>query len=116
MRTPQFFLFRGSTPTLELGLPLALGAADTAYLTLAQNGGKVLEYAFNGQQALSVQGVLAPLDTDPRTLAVSMTQADTLRLQAGDCELQLRVKTAEGADTFFPLFGQIGEARKDGVI
>ena len=116
MRTPQFFFFRGSTPTLELALPFALGAGDAAYLTLSQDGLNPLEYAYNGQQASYVQGSLTPLEEDPKTLAVSMTQADTLRLQAGDCELQLRVKTDQGADAFFPIFGQIGETRKEGVI
>ena len=45
MRTPQFFFFRGSTPTLELVLPFALEEADAAVLTLAQDGLIVLEYA-----------------------------------------------------------------------
>jgi hypothetical protein len=114
MRRPQFFFFRGSTPTLELSLPFAPEAEDAACLTLAQDGTTVLEYALGG--GTSAQGSMVPAEDDPSVLLVHMTQADTLRLRAGDCELQLRVRTAEGADTFFPIFGQIGEARKQGVI
>ncbi len=114
MRTPQFFFFRGSTPVLELALPFALEAGDAAVLTLAQDGWTVLEYSLSG--STGVGGTMAPAEDDPTLLLVEMTQADTLRLQTGDCELQLRVRTDAGAETFCPVFGQIGQARKQGVI
>ena len=45
-----------------------------------------------------------------------MTQADTLRLSPGDAEIQLRVRSTSGAETFAPLVGVIGRAHKTGVI
>ena len=36
--------------------------------------------------------------------------------RSGDCELQLRVRTEAGSDTFFPLCGAVGQARKEGVL
>ena len=114
MRTPQFFFFRGSTPTLELALPFALKAGDAAVLTLAQNGLTVLEYRLSG--STGVGGTMVAAEEDPALLLVEMTQADTLRLETGDCELQLRVRTDAGAETFCPVFGQIGQARKSEVI
>ena len=45
-----------------------------------------------------------------------MSQADTLALAAGDVELQLRIKNSVGADTFRPLTGRVGPARKEDVI
>ena len=111
MRTPQFFFFRGSTPTLELALPFALGEADAAVLTLAQDGQIVLEYA----RGADGEGLSVPAD-EPDLLRIRLPQADTLRLTAGDCELQLRIRNADGAVTFYPIFGQIGQARKEEVI
>ena len=49
MRTPQFLIFRGSTPTLELLLPLAPTSSDVLYLTVSQNDVPVLELARNGR-------------------------------------------------------------------
>ena len=69
MRTPQFFFFRGSTPTLELALPFALGEADAAVRTLAQDGQIVLEYA----RGADGEGLSVPAD-EPDLLRIRLPQ------------------------------------------
>ena len=112
----EFLFFRGSTPTLELVLPLAVGASDTVYLTLSQGGRPVVEYAINGSASPAGTGTLRRAEEDENVLLLTMSQADTLALAAGDAELQLRLKNDVGADTFRPLIGRVGPARKEGVI
>jgi hypothetical protein len=114
MRTPQFLLPRGGTPVLELCLPFVPEAEDTVYLTLCQGGVPVLEYAMNGQANPPAEGSLSL--SEDGTLLARMTQSDTLRLAAGECELQVRVKTDLGADVFPILRGAVSRLRKQGVI
>lgn len=116
MRTPQFLIFRGSTPTLELALPLVPAETDVIYLTLSQMDAPVLELARNGVAAPAGTGSLSLSPEEPGLLLASLTQQDTLRLKAGACRLQLRIRTGEGADTFFPVTGYVGEAQKEGEI
>ena len=112
----EFLFFRGSTPTLELVLPLAVGWNDKIFLTLAQGGRTVLEYALNGTANPAGSGTLRRDETDENLLLLTMSQADTLSLEAGDVELQLRLKNDVGADSFRPLWGRVGPALKEGVI
>lgn len=116
MRTPLFCIPRGSTPTLELELPFAADPEDVIYLTFSQADRPVLELARNGTAVQPGTGSLQVDAADPCLLLASLTQADTLRLEAGDCLLQVRIRTAGGADTFLPIPGRIGEALKGGVI
>ena len=116
MNESDFLFFRGSTPTLELVLPLAVGPEDTVYLTLSQGGRPVVEYALTGPPSPAGTGSLSRAEEDENVLLLTMTQADTLALQAGDAELQLRLCNEVGADTFRPLIGRVGPARKEGVI
>ncbi len=112
----EFLFFRGSTPTLELVLPLAVGYSDTVYLTLSQGGRPVVEYAMNGSPSPAGSGTLRRAEEDENVLLLTMTQADTLALQTGDAELQLRLKNDVGADTFRPLTGRVGPTLKEGSI
>jgi len=116
MRRPQFLFYRGSSPTLELLLPLSLAASDTVYATLSQGGSPSLEYAVNGTPSPAGTGSLRIADNAPDTLLLSLSQADTLALSAGDCALQLRVKTQAGTDSFAPCFGCVGQLQKEGLI
>lgn len=116
MEEQEFLFFRGSTPTLELVLPLAVEAEDVVYLTFSQEGRAVVEYAINGRARPAGSGVLARDETEENVLLLTMTQEDTLRLAAGDAELQLRLKNSVGADTFRPLIGRVGPARKEGIL
>ncbi len=116
MEEAAFLFFRGSTPTLELVLPLAVEPEDTVYLTLAQGGRPVLEYTLNGSPEHAGSGVLRRAEDEKNLLLLTMSQSDTLALESGDTELQLRLKNAVGADTFQPLRGCVGPARKEGLI
>ncbi len=116
MRRPQFVFFRGSTPTLELELPLTLAEGDAVYATFAQGGETVLEYAWGGTAQIAPEGSLTRSGTEDRVLLLQMTQADTLRFRSGECELQLRIRTAAGADSFPPCLGLVGGIRKEGEI
>ncbi len=116
MRTPQFLIFRGSTPTLELTLPLVPAETDVIYLTFSQMDTPVLELARNGEAAPAGTGSLLLSPEEPGLLLAALTQQDTLRLRTGICHLQVRIRTGEGADTFFPVTGYVGEAQKEGEI
>ena len=116
MDESRFLFFRGSTPTLELVLPLAVDSSDTVYLTLSQRGQAVVEYTLNGSASPAGSGVLSRAEEDENVLLLTMSQADTLALAAGDVELQLRLKNSVGADAFRPLHGRVGPALKEGVI
>ena len=116
MDETDFLFFRGSTPTLELVLPLAVDWSDTVCLSFAQGGRIVLEYAMNGSADPRGTGSLTRDETHKNVLLLTMSQADTLALAAGDAELQLRVKNSVGADTFQPLTGRVGPALREGVL
>lgn len=116
MRRPHFLFYRGSSPTLELVLPLRLAPTDTVYATFSQGAQTALEYALNGTPSPAGTGSLSLAPGAQSTLLLSMTQADTLALASGDCALQLRVKTQAGADTFPPLHGTVGQTQKEGSI
>ena len=116
MEESQFLFFRGSTPTLELVLPLAVAPEDTVYLTLRQRDRTVLEYALNGTPYPPGGGQLRRAEEDENVLLLTMSQSDTLALESGDVELQLRLKNTVGADTFRPLRGKVGVAFREGVI
>ena len=113
-----FRFAQGSTPRIELLLPFLCPTGAKVFVTFAQAGRAVLEYGMNGSPSPGIGGTgTLTLDTDDRSmLVVTMSQADTLSLSPGDVELQVRVKTTDGADTFEPLIGQVIKAHKGGVI
>jgi hypothetical protein len=116
MRTAPYVLSRGSTPCLELRLPFAPAAEDTVYLTFRQNGSNVLEYARSGTALSPGTGSLTLSQADGRILLAQMTQADTLRLEAGECELQVRVKSGDRAEVGPILRAMVAPVRKQGEI
>lgn len=118
MNNLNFLIYQGSTPTMELVLPLELDVDDAAVATLRQGDVDVLEWALNEtpRETIAGSGTLALHEEDPSVLLLAMTQADTLALTPGDAELQLRVVTGEGADTFLPVVGAVGPAFRGGVI
>ena len=61
-------------------------------------------------------GTLTISDDDASVMLLAMSQADTLALTPGDAELQIRIKTSAGTDTFVPLVGAVLKAYKTGVI
>lgn len=116
MRTPVFLIYRGSSPTLELRMPKPMDPTDTVFLTLAQAGLRVVEYAWNGTPVQPGDGSLSPAPGRDDLLLLRMTQGDTLRLAAGDCELQLRMRDENGIRVLPLLHGAVGEVRKQEVI
>ena len=119
MDAVNFAFAQGSTPTLELLLPLEIDSdSDVVYATLSQGFETALEFAINGTPAKSSTnpGTLIVAEDDPSMLYLSMTQADTLALDVDDVILQIRAKTSEGADTFLPLYGRVVAATKKEVI
>lgn len=114
----QFRIAQGSTPSLELGLPFEADVDDVVFVTFTQSDRNVLEYGMNGTPSVLIAGAgeLSIDDDDPSIMVLTMTQADTFKLTPGDAELQLRILTVDGADTFFPLVGEIIKANKTGVI
>lgn len=113
-----FMIAQGSTPTLELQLPFEAPRNAVAYVTITQEDEPVLEYALNASPTASIKGGGKLIfDVDDRSvLLLTMTQADTLKLVNGDVELQVRIRTNDGADTFYPIPGGVVQARKGGVI
>lgn len=118
MDNHQFIFFQGSTPTLELVLPLMLDQEDVAVVTIRQGDHDMLEYAMNATPTQSIQGTgtLALKEDDHSVLLLAMTQADTLKLFTGDAEIQLRIVTEDGADTFVPVVGAVGPAFRKGEL
>lgn len=116
MRTPAFLILRGSTPVLKMELPEPPQETDVICLTFRQGSQNVLEYARNGTAFPAGTGTLRLSETEPNRLEAEMTQADTLRLEAGECVIQVRLRNQDGAQTFFPLVGRVGEALRDGAI
>lgn len=114
----QFIIAQGSTPRLELALPFRFPDGGKAFVTFSQLGTNVLEYGLNGTPtpAIAGTGQLTVDSSDKSMLVLEMEQADTLKLSPGDIELQVRVKTTDGADTFEPLVGAVLKAKKGGVI
>lgn len=120
MNNLNFLIFQGTTPTIELVMPLELAADDAAVVTIRQGDADVLEYALNAEARSEIAGtgalVFADDGTDRSVLLVNMSQADTLGLTVGDAELQLRIVTDEGADAFVPIPGAVGPAFRRGAL
>ena len=119
MDNHQFIIVQGSTPTLELVFSFDVDVDDVVYVTFSQHDANVLEYTMNGTVSpayIAGTGTLEIDTGDSSVMLLTMTQADTLGLTPGDVELQVRVKTADGADTFFPLVGEVVRSHKTGVI
>jgi len=120
MNNLNFLIFQGTTPTIELVMPLELAEDDAAVVTIRQGDTDVLEYALNAEAREDIAGtgtlVFADDGTDRSVLLVNMSQADTLGLTVGDAELQLRIVTDVGADAFVPVVGAVGPAFRRGVL
>ena len=119
MDNHQFIIVQGSTPTLELVFAFEVDVDDIVFATFSQNDSNVLEYSMNGTVSpayIAGTGTLEIATGDSSVMLLAMSQADTLGLTPGDVELQVRVKTADGADTFLPLIGDVVRAHKTGVI
>lgn len=77
-------MIRGTTPTLEFTLPFDTALLSEAYVTFAQQDKVVLEKS------------LSDCVTDGNKMTVKLTQADTLKLQVGFVDIQIRAKMTGG--------------------
>ena len=78
-------MIRGTTPTLQFVLPFDTGLIAEGYITLTQNGEVKVE---KNKDAFEMDGL---------NLSVTLTQDETLELDAGvNVEIQLRVRTETG--------------------
>lgn len=99
-------MIRGTTPTLEFSLPFDTSNIAECYATIAQNKKVIIDKSLD---AMTTYG---------KTLKVSLTQDDTLKLKSDTIsEIQLRVRTVDG-DALASEIIRVNTSRilKDGVI
>ena len=78
-------MIRGTTPTLRFVLPFSVDLLDAVYVTVTQDGEKVLEKT------------LEDCVKDENALSFRLTQEDTLELEDGKwVEIQMRAKMKSG--------------------
>ncbi|MBO7330156.1 MAG: hypothetical protein J6W00_15460 [Lentisphaeria bacterium] len=78
-------MIRGTTPTLRFVLPFEADMLDTAYITMTQDGEKVLEKT------------LEDCEAEENMLSLKMSQEDTLAFEDGrGVEIQVRAKMKTG--------------------
>lgn len=118
MDNMRFMIAQGSTPRIELLLPFELKNRYVVFVTFEQKRNAVLEYGLGFQPSPEIagEGTLSVDPDDKSMLVLNMTQQDTLSLIPCDIEMQVRVKTDDGADTFLPIPGHVIKAIKGGVI
>lgn len=105
----QFMIAQGSTPYVELELPFDMPEGAEAVVSIQQKNTVRLEYDLSDDE-LAIDG------NDRSILGLSMTEHDTFVLAVGDAEIQVRVKTDDGVDTFKPIPGVIVPAYNKEVM
>ncbi|MBQ1371844.1 MAG: hypothetical protein IIY70_02820 [Oscillospiraceae bacterium] len=108
----EFLFFQGSTPTLELVLPLAVSLDDLVHATFYQMNYPVLSYYMDGMYEGPESTGLLRDPEEENVLLLCMTRNETLQLAPGDVELQIDLRNDVGSDTFRPLLGRIGPMRR----
>lgn len=102
-------MHRGTTPTILIELPSAtsVSSIDAAFLTFEQNGQTVLEKDLNAMT----------LDTTHNTLAVVLTQEETLAF-CDDIVVRYQLRFTIGGSAYATQIWQVPALRiiKDGVI
>ncbi len=75
---------RGTTPTIVVTVTgCDLGMFEKVYFTFLQNGNSIIKKT----EDLVIEG---------NSVTIKLTQEETLSLQTGDVQLQMRAATAEG--------------------
>lgn len=78
-------MIRGTTPTLRFILPFSVELLDVVYITMQQDGDKVIEKTMDDCEAKE------------NVLTVRLTQAETLELESGRMtEIQIRARMKSG--------------------
>ena len=101
-------MIRGTTPRLEFTLPFDFDVdqLSEAYVTLSQNGEIVVDKALDECEA------------GDKTIAVKLTQEETLKLKSGyKTEIQIKAKLVSGDAVASDIIWQdVDRIIKDGVI
>lgn len=102
-------MYRGTTPPFIIELPesVAVSSIDAAFLTFEQNGDTVLEKDLTAMT----------LDAENNTIAVTLTQEETLAF-AGDKVVRYQLRFRIGGSAFATQKWQVTveQILKDGVI
>lgn len=79
-------MVRGTTPTLNFGIPFNTELIDAVYITFCQEGRTVLEKDINS------------IEMSNKELTVRLSQQDTLSFNDNSyVELQIRIKNRDGS-------------------
>lgn len=99
-------IIRGTTPTLEFGLPFDTEMIDIGYVTVQQNKTTIIE------KPLSI------CECEGNVLSAKLTQEDTLKLSSfSNAEIRLVVKTIGGERIeSFEIIKRVKDTSKEGVI
>lgn len=102
-------MYRGTTPTFLIELPdsISVSSIDAAFLTFEQNGDTMLEKDLTAMT----------LDTTNNTIAVVLTQEETLAF-AGDKAVRYQLRFTIGGSAYATQKWQVTAEQilKDGVI
>lgn len=99
-------IIRGTTPTLNFGLPFEVDMIEIGYVTVQQMDTTVIEKP------------LSDCECAERVLSAKLTQEETLRLQADyNAEIRIVAKT-KGSERLesLPIFERVQDTSKDEVI
>lgn len=99
-------MIRGTTPTLRFMLPFSVDMLDVVYITMQQDGDKVIEKT------------LEDCEKTENVLDVRLTQEETLELESGrtmEIQVRSRLKSGEAVASQIVLVS-VDRILKDGVI
>lgn len=96
---------RGTTPEIRLKLPFGADVLSDIYIAFAQDGySKVIKSTSDVKK------------TD-QTLAVTLTQTETLKFKPGNVEVQIRAITVDGVAIASKIItADVGKVLQNGVI
>jgi hypothetical protein len=95
---------RGTTPPITVKFNVPASTVDVLFLTITQQGETVIEKDIGDAEISGNNAVIL------------LTQAETLTLEAGDAQMQIRWKIGNAADKSRVLGINVTDVLKEGVI
>ena len=95
---------RGTTPPITVKFNVPASTVDVLFLTITQQGETVIEKDIGDAEISGNNAVIL------------LTQAETLALEAGDAQMQIRWKIGNAADKSRVLGINVTDVLKEGVI
>lgn len=78
-------MIRGTTPTLEFGIPFSVDLIEKASIVFSQG------------HSIVIEKTLDECDAKDQTIVIKLTQRETLELKSGiKTEIQVRIRTHDG--------------------